>query len=251
MSNQTADDEWTQVPTKGRRKAPPTVQPNTVNPPSRDLTVPKLQQDFQAKLKTWKSSTCRKSLLQILNRIRPESGWAIEKAICLASGSFSRENLECRRRSMWQIVVFADIVEYLRTEGGDAATGLEVVAQEPMNTELDVEFLDTLNIKALEIDTAAKVEGLGPATEYLGEKTFAYEPFLDMTATMLDEVLDADLPLYIGSSIRGLKEKTTQAGQLAKRFAKERGMYKLPTFEVDPNVMDGMEIFWKEEDDKE
>ena len=44
---------------------------------------------------------------------------------------------------------------------------------------------------------------------------------------------------------------TTQAGQLAKRFAQDRGMYKFPTFEADPNIMDGMEIFWKEESDEE
>ncbi|KAK4502374.1 hypothetical protein PRZ48_005799 [Zasmidium cellare] len=251
MPIQPADDEWTHVPAKGRRKAPPKVQPNSTNPPSRDLTVPKLQQDFNAKLKTWKASACRKALLQILDRVRPESGWVIEKAICLASGSFSRENLECRRRSMWQIVVFADMVQYLQSEGDEAANEMDIAAQEPMYTELDVEFLATLNIKALKIDTTAKVEGLGPAEDYLGQSTFVYEPFLDMNATMLDEISKADLPLYIGSSIRGLKDKTTQAGQLAKSFAQDRGMYKFPTFDVDPNIMDGMEVLWKEEHDDE
>ena len=137
----------------------------------------------------------------MLNRIRPDNGWEIEKAICLASGSFSRDNLECRRRSVWQIVVFADIVQYLRTQGEGAATNMEVVAQEPMHTNLDVEFLDTIGIQALKTDTTAKVEGLGSARGYLGEKTFVYEPFLDMTAVMLEEAIQADLPLYIGSSV--------------------------------------------------
>lgn len=152
---------------------------------------------------------------------------------------------------MWQIVVFVDLVTYMcRDKDGDTS-GMETVAQEPMYTQLDVEFLGTLSIKVLQIVNAAGATGLGPGRVLMGARTLVFEPFLDMTAEMLEDVIAADLPLYIGSSIKGLREKTTPAGQLAQRFAQERGMYKFPAFEVDPNVMDGLEIFWKEESNED
>lgn len=151
---------------------------------------------------------------------------------------------------MWQIVVFVDLVAYLCADKDEDTSSVKTVAQEPMYTQLDVEFLDKLNIQALQIDTA-NTTGMGAAKAFMCGTTFVFEPFLDMTAAMLEEVIAADLPLYIGSSIRGLREKTTPAGQLAKQFAQERGKYKFPAFEVDPNVMDGLEIFWEEESDED
>lgn len=250
MPNESTNDGWTQISSKNRRnkinQTTPHPQPNakTLNPPSRDLTLPALQRDYTTKLKSWKSSTCRRQLLSILNRGRPDGGWGIQRAICLGSGSFSRENLECRRRSLWQIVVFVDVVGYLRE---DLGMHVEGSAQEPMYTELDVEFLRGLDIKVLQVDVGTKTERSGPAADLLVPACFVYEPFLDMSAAMLRELSEADLRLYIGSSIRGLRERDTEAGKLAREFAGGRRMYKFPAFEGDPNVVEGLEVFWGEE----
>lgn len=49
------------------------------------------------------------------------------------------------------------------------------------------------------------------------------------------------------SSLPG--EATVELDQLIRTFQHEHRKYKLPIFEIDPNVLEGLEIFWKEEQD--
>ncbi|SMQ49270.1 unnamed protein product [Zymoseptoria tritici ST99CH_3D7] len=241
------NEDWTHIPAKGKRKTKFTALLNPTNPPARDLTLEKLNLEFQTKTKAYRQTTCRRTVTQILNRIRPDSGWKLDKALCLGIGSLSRENLECRKRSMWQFVVFCDLVEQMRGEGVE----LEVLAQEPGFTELDVEFLDVLGVKVLETRLGDGTMGLGPAKEQLGEGTLVYEPFIDMNAVMLEEMVSAGVGLYVGSSIGGIlgRRGENEASRLVEKFRAGREMLRFPTFDVDPNVFDGIQVYWTEEKD--
>ncbi|KXS98841.1 hypothetical protein AC578_10840 [Pseudocercospora eumusae] len=251
------DDGWTHVPKSKKSRAP--KRGNGHNPPARDITVESLTIEIAAKTKAWKQSSCHKLLLTLLDRIRPDDDWNIRRAICLGCGSLSRDNVECRRRSVWQMVAFVEIAKELGIE--------ELYAQEPTFTELDGKFLKTLNVEVLGMTTDNAGNALGPAREILGPEALLFEPFVDMSAGMVQELLEQDVMLYIGSSMKGLAEKGTradataesrkrlakdiEAGQLARRFCDGRGVYRLPTFDVDPNIFDGMSIYWKEEKDSD
>ncbi|EME83856.1 uncharacterized protein MYCFIDRAFT_207085 [Pseudocercospora fijiensis CIRAD86] len=250
-----ADDEWTYVAKSKKSQARKPA--NSHNPPARDLTIDSLTTEFAAKSKTWMQSSCRKALSTLLGRVRPDTGWNIRRAVCLGCGSLSRDNVECRRRSVWQMVVFMGIVKELGIT--------EMYAQEPAFTELDEKFLGTLDVKVLGMTTGDAA--LGPAKEILEPEALLFEPFVDMNAGMVQELLQTDVALYIGSSMKGLIERGAraeataasrkilasdiEAGILAKRFCDGRGVYRFPNFEVDPNIFDGMGIYWKEEKDSD
>ncbi|PPJ55861.1 hypothetical protein CBER1_07429 [Cercospora berteroae] len=257
-----ADDEWTSVPSRKGKKTRSSQVPhpshglaNAPPPVSRDLTISDIKRDFETKLKQWRKTECRKQLLKLVDWVMDARGpGKLEKFVCLGSGSLSRDNVECRRRSLWQIVVFWDLVEYVRgqqeqgeeEEDGDSGRG-EVRASDPAYTELDAEFFKTLGIEDVDFDRNAK--GLGKVREYLGEGTLLFEPFVDMNVDMMRDLAEKDAGIYVGSSVGGLQKRGGELGELAKKFGSDRTMRKFPVFEVDPNVFDGIEIYWKEESD--
>lgn len=250
-----AEDGWTSVP-RGKKSRKP--QPVTGAPaPSRDLTAEDITRDFDAKTKQWKLTPCRKQLIKQVDWAigSREDALTIERFICIGSGSLSRDNVECRRRSMWQIVVFLDLVACLVDELGhgqfdgsaEDGTGAShcIWASDPAYTELDIAFLLT---KGVEVVPVGKTDvGFGAMRQHLREGTLLYEPFVDMNAHMVKDMVDTEVALYIGSSIRGLKERQSDVGELAKTFCIGKSVRRFPVFDVDPNIFDGMAIYWKEE----
>ncbi|CAK1365187.1 hypothetical protein CB0940_08799 [Cercospora beticola] len=250
------NNEWTSVPSrKGKKSRPSQAQPvshghaNGPPPVSRDLTMSDIKRDFDTKRKQWKKTECRKQLLKLVDWVLDARGpGRMEKFVCLGSGSLSRDNVECRRRSLWQVVVFWDLVEYVRGQqekGEDVEGGDGVWVSDPAYTELDREYFKTLGIKVVDVDRNAK--GLGEVREYLGEGTLLFEPFVDMNADMMRDLVERDVGIYVGSSAGGLQKRGGELGELAKKFGSNRTMRRFPVFEVDPNVFDGMELYWKEE----
>lgn len=147
------------------------------------------------------------------------------------------------------MVVFYDLARWLLR----AEEELAIHAQEPCFTDLDRGFLSSLGIEALDVEQGAGSAGLGAARQHFGEGTFVFEPFVDMNALMLREMLEAEVGLYIGSSIGGILERrgVSELGKLATTFSEGKEMLKFPLFEVDPNVMNGIGIYWKQEGDEE
>lgn len=271
-------DEWTHVSRgrgKGRSAQPPPVL-NSFPAISKDLDVAEIRKDYNRKLKTWRSSTCRSTLLQILKTLQPDAGWHVHNAVCLAMGSLSRDNLECRRRSMWQMVVFADIIDLLAND--EEVQSIEAVLQDPAFTGLDQEFLRTIEMDILPLlpDTSVK-PGLGPASAYCGPSTFVLELFMDMETPSIKELVKADVEIYIGSSMqtrierakarnaRGSKatprpsaidsaakarlDDIDEQDRLALEFDKRYRMYRFPTFAEDPNAFEGLCVFAKEREE--
>ena len=121
------DGGWTQVTSKprrtnkGRRSASRPTPPLPFDGPppiARDVTLAVIRKDFGHKTRAWKESACRQQLRQILERQLAIHRVSLTTAICLAGGSLSRDNWECRKRSMWQIAVFADVREMLASITG-------------------------------------------------------------------------------------------------------------------------------------
>lgn len=267
------EDGWTSVGRgKGRR---PVYPQGDTNRPMRDTTMEKIRADFDAKVKIWRRSDCRKQLVQILHRQRPEAGWQIGDAVCLATGSFSRENWQSRQRSVMQFVAFTDVVQHLQSGQSEKILSY---AQEPNYTPMDKTFLTSIGVATLD---NADDFGLGAATKHFSPTTFVFEPFMDLGVASMKELLDVDVRLYIGSSLqrcirdsekkdaeiaRELKKHNTYKdgevkledirlvraqSQQATGFVQSRRSYRFPKFEEDPHVFEGMTIYSKEPEDED
>ncbi|KAK4961943.1 hypothetical protein LTR10_002437 [Elasticomyces elasticus] len=263
MSGKEFDDGWTKV-SRGKRDAPKHV--STLAQPMKDLAIGHLRTDFETKSKQWGGSTCRRAILNILDKQQPEEGWQLTEAVCLATNSFSRDNWQARQRSMMQWVAFFDITKHLQSlQKGH----VQIYAQEPNYTPLDREFLARLKVQVLDaaVETASK-DGLGEAEQHITPSAFVFEAFMDLSSRSVQQLSQGDPALYVGSSVerwlstsgfdarakansvQGLKLKQdlptgAQPTPASLDFVATRGNYRMPRFEEDPNIFEGLHIYWK------
>ncbi|EMC94034.1 hypothetical protein BAUCODRAFT_150257 [Baudoinia panamericana UAMH 10762] len=237
------DDGWTHVARgKGRRAAPPAPG---LNPPLPDCSVSQIQDVFHAATRKWMVSTCRTEVLEILDRKKPDDGWQISKVVCLASGSFSRSNWQSRQRSMLQFAALVDIIEHLETDSElESRDKIARFAQDPQYTAVDTEFLGCYGFTVLQsaLSAVGKAE-LGLAAQHVSPASFVFEPFMDVSTEAVAELCAGDPALYIGSSIH---RNLTAKSKAAADFMRARGSYRMPAFTEDPNVFEGLAIWWKE-----
>lgn len=104
------DDGWTQITYQGvgRRFGRSMTTLDPVPPQDRELSIEKLQNEFDHMTTKWTQSECRRSLLAILQRQFGDQKSKVTEAVCLALGSVSREQ-RTRKDSLWQLVTFMDI----------------------------------------------------------------------------------------------------------------------------------------------
>lgn len=259
------EDGWTVIG-RGKNYKPKFV--HGIDKPMEGLTVKHLSTDFNAKSKQWRSSTCRRATLDILDKQHLNEEWHIDKAVCLATSSFSRDNWQARQRSMMQWAAFFDIVQHLQSKVESAIT---TFAQEPMYTPLDRQFLEILGVRVLDADHGDK--DLGEAVQHLGPSTFVLEAFMDLGYEAIQGTCEGDPALYIGSSMKRALETwqrrnppdlansaeedkaapgyvdQVQQPQSVADFVASRRSYRMPRFEEDPNVFEGLHIYWKEPHD--
>lgn len=69
------------------------------------LNVTTLMDDFKRLTARWKETSCAKGLNEMLGKRK----WGVNEAACIGIGSFSLD-WEHRHRSMWQLVLFVDVV---------------------------------------------------------------------------------------------------------------------------------------------
>lgn len=192
------EDGWTHV---GRKKgaAPKFLSANPQ--PAKDMTLEKLIADFEAKMKIWQRSSSCRQVQRMLARERPDEGWSFNKAVCLASGSFSRDNWECTKRTMVQFVAFIHTVRYLQTE---SSISIQTFAQDPSYTDLDKAFLSHLKIIVLEVswDDVFMKQDLYPATEHFAPETLIFELFMDMGPGHMRALSDSGSQLHVGSEFQ-------------------------------------------------
>ncbi|KAK1069871.1 hypothetical protein LTR12_008755 [Friedmanniomyces endolithicus] len=261
---------WTRV---GRSKRSPPKHLHGLDPPIKGLTLERLRTDFDIKSKVWRHSTCRRETLAILDKQQPDAGWKLQEAVCLATNSFSRDNWQARQRSMMQWVAFFDLTQNLQNKQDDP---IAVFAQEPNYTALDKQFLQSLDVRVLDVDHSPDcVAGLGEAKQHVRASSFVFEAFMDLGIEAVGDLFEGDPALYIGSSVErwretpqrsGVASSTTRSragigtgvdgngegaeGGVARSvagFMGPRKSYRMPRFEEDPNIFDGLLIYWKED----
>ncbi|KAK0252185.1 hypothetical protein B0A54_08172 [Friedmanniomyces endolithicus] len=261
---------WTRVG-RGKQYAPKHL--HGLDPPMKGLTLERLQADFATKSKVWRQSTCRREIVAILDKQQPNTGWQLQEAVCLATNSFSRDNFQARQRSMMQWVAFFDITQHLKAR---QESPVAIFAQEPNYTALDTQFLQTLDVRVLDAGhNIDYMDGLGEARQHVQASSFVFEAFMDLGVEAVRELLGGDPVLYIGSSVERWRETPQRSGvastgtRSAKEIAAdsdrdgdgaERGVvrsvaefvgsrrsYRMPRFEEDPNIFDGLLIYWKED----
>ncbi|KAK5112735.1 hypothetical protein LTR62_003833 [Meristemomyces frigidus] len=280
-------DGWTRV---GYGKSCPPSYRGGFPPALRDLSIEALTLEFGVKLKVWRGSTCRKQLLAVLDKQRPDEGWALTNAICLASGSFSRDNFTVRQRSLTQFTAFLDIVKHLQSQQEEDP--IAVFAQDPLFTPLDREHLQTQGIQVLDAekyhDRRPSDRGVGEAGGYITTSTFIFEAYMERSETGVRSLLQPDPILYVGTCCNpGVGNKhqrlahirtaetiynapqgkpalshnnrfveddiaeKLRMNELQEKFLRVRRDCYFPPFEEDPNMFKGMRVCWKGEKDED
>ena len=195
MSDHDLEEGWTRV--RGGKKAPPVPHPSSSELAADDTTAEKLALEFEKRMEIWRLSTCRTQLHQIIDKWQPDEGWSFTTALCLASGSFSRDNREAQRRTMYQFAAFLDTVRHLQ---GKTSSSIGIFAQDPMYNSVDKAFLSDLNITVLDISMqTARSTSLHLAADHLGSQTLVFELCIEISLGCMRPFCDHDIPLYVGT----------------------------------------------------
>ncbi|KAI4828137.1 hypothetical protein E4T45_10297 [Aureobasidium sp. EXF-8846] len=162
----------------------------------RSLTVQKLLDEHNRCKKQWVDSEARRWLQQLLARQMAEAGWSLNKAVCVALGSPSLSWAN-RLRSVWQLVLFMDLVDMVRPRLNHADE-LKLYAQEPRFTSLDREFLRSLDITVLDPPQAE---------ELVDKSTFIFVPCIEWLLELPFMLVAVETPLYVSSSMHWIAEE--------------------------------------------
>lgn len=208
------DDGWFEVKRSGRghrnrgAASEATCTMYTQNAEDNDATVASITKQFESNLATWKQSSCRKKYHRMLKEYQPDGhAWLITKAICFATGSFSRINLTNRKRSLLQFAVFVDTSRHVAQlrDGGPLA----LFAQDPLYTDVDKAFLRSLDIHVLE----AEIEignGLEPAINHFDPETMIFEFCMDTSRKAVRQFITSRAALFACTSFQGFLDPSRQ-----------------------------------------
>lgn len=196
----------------------------------KNLTLDKLLDDFDKLRNRWDGTAVARQI----DELAKKQEWHVETAVCIGIGSFSRD-WEHRWRSLWQLVLFLDVVKH----AGD----VQMYAQDPAFTPLDKEFLTHLDITTVE----AGIE------KYVSPEAFVYSPFVDWFILLPMFLADRNPAVYVGNEVLGdyaayaqgedKKEKLGECNELGEKFLKGREMVKVKGFECHAHALNGMVIY--------
>lgn len=197
---------WVKVRGSGRRNRGAGSGPvmYTREYEDKDATVAIITKQFESNLAIWKQSSCRQKYHRMLHEYQPDGhAWPITKAICFATGSFSRINLSFRKRSLLQFAVFVDTCRHIASlrEAGP----LELFAQDPMYTDVDRAFLRSLDIEALDPPMGMN-SGLEPANELFDPQTMLFEFCMDTGRQSIRHFITSRAALFACTTFQGFLE---------------------------------------------
>ncbi|KAI5918464.1 hypothetical protein F4810DRAFT_691976 [Camillea tinctor] len=168
-----AQEEWTQVRRKGRRRNPgrtqswPQPRDSSSDIPKRgprisNLTVDEVRTAHDRIASQWAASPLGEQLAAALALSPPLS---VSTAVCLGIGTFDPDDgsWELRRRAHVQLAAFLFMVDhYRKRQGGDSDVAIRCVFQEPLFTPTDRAFLEGLG--HVVVDTPEAFAVVGPGT---------------------------------------------------------------------------------------
>lgn len=260
-------DGWERVTRKNARSSH-AQQPVTYGRPStdRDITLDKLRASYKARTSAWRSSSCRAELQRLLEQKRPDDGWQIDNAVCLASGSFSSDNVMLRNRSMTQLAAFMDTVGYAQASSD---IPISVHAEELFYSPIDVEFLQSLDVVVHNHGGRDKYIENPVVHSPFGSNSLVFDLFLDSSSlpTVL-ELLQREVKMLFGPSLPGrsanIDAMTVEAFSkhlpalnyddvkaLVVQFQARVPARHFPRYDPDPSIFHSMEIWLAEPEDDE
>ena len=123
-------------------------------------------------------------------------------------------------------------------------------AQEPAFTSLDHEFLSLLSLNVCIDDIAT----------HITPRSFVFSPFVDWYMLLPIFLKGKDPVLYVGNEILDdygafaqsdeKRAKLEGCNELGKRWLERRDMVKLAEFEMHPHALNGMVVYWIEQEEK-
>ena len=122
-------------------------------------------------------------------------------------------------------------------------------AQEPAFADLDHKFLSLLSIHVCAEDIAT----------YITPRSFVFSPFVDWYILLPIFLKGKDPVLYVGNEIlddyeafaqsEEKREKLGECNELGREWLEKRDMVRLVEFEMHPHALNGMVVYWVEEED--
>ncbi|KAI4671973.1 uncharacterized protein J4E78_000472 [Alternaria triticimaculans] len=210
------------------------------------LTAEKLLDDFRLLQERWEDTLLAKQVEEIVETRSADGKWGVEEAACIGIGSFSRDWAH-RWRSLWQLVLFVDVVGRLKDENKDLK--IQCFAQDPAFTPFDIEFLSHLSITVLDSDLQT----------HITSKSFVYSPFVDWFLLLPTFLKSKDPVLYVGNEIlddysvyaqtKEKKERLEECNEVGKKWIKGREKVALREFEKHGNALNGMVVYLKKSDE--
>ncbi|KAH0007053.1 hypothetical protein KCU78_g11978, partial [Aureobasidium melanogenum] len=195
------EDGWSRVEhTVPTRYGSTPVVGSSLPSVDRSLTVQKLLDEHTRCKQQWVESEARRWLQQLLARQMAEGGWSLNKAVCVALGSPSLSWAN-RLRSVWQLVMFMDLVDMVRPSLKHA-NELKLYAQEPRFTALDKDFLQSLGVAILEPPQAQ---------ELADESTLIFIPCLEWLLELPFMLVAVKSQLYISSSMHWIIDEAERS----------------------------------------
>jgi hypothetical protein len=195
------------------------------------LTSAKLNEEFEKLQEKWTGTGVSTQIAAFMAKRTGD----VDGALCIGIGSFARD-WEHRWRSMWQLVLFVEVVKLC---GGD----VKMYAQDPAFTPLDVEFLRILEIATLD----AGIE------EHITPRAFVFSPFVDWFILLPVFLRGRDPALYVGNEVladytafaqtRDKREKLEECNGLGAAFLAGKDRVKLVDFELHAHALNGMVIY--------
>lgn len=209
-----------------------------------DLRIDRLQQDFDEKMDMWRQSTCRATLLDLIDRSKPSDGWRIDKILCLGTGSFCFYYEGTRPRSMLQFACAVDIANELRNPGPPGGSTIQIFAQDPKYRQLDVDLLTRLGVEHLE--TVDNSKDFGAAKDHLGPRTLLFEFFLPKYRPMFHDLYTAVTAMQVGTGTEIIRELgcSRRRRKVLKRFDEEHDCVEFPWCEENPYAFFPLKVHW-------
>lgn len=150
-----------------------------------------------------------------------------------------------RRTSLLQLAAFVEMAVKV-SEG----QGMQLYAQEPEYTELDVEVLGQLGVEVL-ADPGA--QGM------FGRDVFVFAPFLELGLGIDSEAFLRGVGLYVGNALGEAGELVRarvgeEIGEMGRRAdGRLRGYVKkdFPYLDEEPAVFNGLKLYFRHDEEEE
>ncbi|KAK5110601.1 hypothetical protein LTR85_000978 [Meristemomyces frigidus] len=194
--------------------------------PAEDTDIASVFAEYEHQMNFWRQSECRGHLTSLLDRQTPSGGWQVDKAVCLATGSFSRgDTCESRfcRSALYRLAVFTDLVSYLQISSEQR---IQLFAQDPAYSALDSHILECLGVTAFQVPGNSSLEDCteNSAREQFGPSSFICELGMKMKPWFPQALIVKQPKLVISSLMRDpeeLKQKQ-EPGNIISHFEPNR-----------------------------